>query len=78
MALKRDETGAPFWEDADVPPGFMGSYHIGGDVWRQRCRACPAVHDSQNGSVPRYRGIGPHERAEHGLDVAGINVGILA
>ena len=65
--------------DEDVPRDFAGSWHIGDGVFRQRCRECGAVYDTKpgQGSVPRYRGIGPHEYNAHGLDVPGINVGML-
>lgn len=74
----RDTTGIPFYRDEDVPSDFLGSWHIGNDIWRQRCRECGLTFDSKpGGSVPRWRGVGPHEYKEHGLDVPGINVGIL-
>lgn len=77
--LKRDRSGNVRWDDSDVPEGWAGSYHLGDGVWRQKCRACPETFDSTGAySVPRYAGIGPHEHSQHGLDVPGINVGILA
>lgn len=69
----------PTWGDEQVPQGYAGSWHIGGGVFRQRCRECPATHDTSpgQGAVMRYAGIGPHEVAEHGLEVPGINVGLM-
>ena len=72
--------GTPIFTDPDIPPGWMGSYHIGDGVFRQHCRACPEIFDSPpySGGVARYFGIGPHEVEAHGLEVPGINVGILS
>lgn len=75
-----DYSKTPTWQDSQVPEGYAGSWHIGNGVFRQRCRVCPEIHDSQpgEGSVMRYNGIGPHEVRDHGLEVPGINVGVLA
>lgn len=70
----------PVWSDSDIPAGWMGSYHVGNGVFRQRCRECSQTWDSEpgTGAIMRYHGIGPHEVEAHGLTVPGINVGILA
>lgn len=73
-----DYSKTPVWLDSQVPDGYTGSWHVGNGVFRQRCRICPETHDSLHGSSMRYNGIGPHEVEAHGLQVAGINVGMLA
>ena len=71
---------APVYTDDMIPAGWQGSYHIGGDVYRQKCRECPETFDFPAGAtcIQRYVGIGPHEVEAHGLQVAGINLGLLA
>lgn len=73
---RRDLTETPAWDAAS--PATGGAFHIGHDIWRTRCRGegCSKFVDSI-GAVPRYATIGKHEYAAHGLDVAGINVGLL-
>lgn len=60
-----------------IPNGVQA--HIGDGKWITRCRheGCDvtAVHW---GSLPRYASVGTHEVEVHGMQVAGINVGILA
>ena len=68
--------GSPMYDPAIVPKGYAGSIHIGDGVWRTICHECDHAVDSY-GSVPRYRTVGPHEVEAHGLQVGGINVGIL-
>lgn len=78
MALKRDNNGNVYHDDADVPADFAGSWHIGNDVWHSRCRECGLIEETTGPRPkPRWDGIGRHEYAAHGLDVPGINVGIL-
>ena len=67
----------PAYDPAQAPKGYAGSFHIGDGIFRAICRECEAAVDSY-GAVPRYRTIGPHEVEAHGLEVAGINVGLLA
>lgn len=67
----------PGWNPEQCPKGYAGSFHIGDGVWRTICRECDEAVDSY-GSVPRYRTVGPHEVEVHGLQVGGINVGILS
>lgn len=69
--------GTPIWGVDNVPEGFAGAVHIGEGIFRAWCRECRQGFDSY-GSVPRYAGIGRHEYDEHGLDVPGINVGLMA
>lgn len=67
----------PSWSPEQAPQGYAGSFHIGEGIFRTICRECPTAVDSY-GAVPRYRTVGPHEVEAHGLEVAGINVGMLA
>lgn len=72
---RRELTETPAW-DAASPT--TSCFHLGHDIWRTRCRGeeCGKFVDSI-GAVPRYASIGKHEYADHGLDVPGINVGLL-
>ena len=69
----------PVWTDEMIPAGLLGSYHVGNGVYRQRCRECAKTFDfpAEATCIQRYVGIGPHEVEEHGLKVAGINLGML-
>lgn len=53
------------------------SWHIGNGVWLSVCGHCPAFTLTY-GAMPVYATIGPHMVAEHGVQVAGINAGLLA
>lgn len=67
----------PQWHDAQVPQDFLGSWNsVEAGMWRMRCRECGLTYDSEH-VTQRYNGIGMHEFKEHGLDVPGINVGLL-
>lgn len=69
--------GTPSYDPEMIPAGYQGAVHIGGGVWRTVCRACPAYTDTYD-PMMRYRTIGPHEVDEHGFDVPGLNVGLMA
>lgn len=77
--MRMDYSKTPVWSDVTAPPGYTGSLHVGNGVFRSWCRGCAEMYETQSGqgSVPRYLGIGPHEVEAHGLDVPGINVGLL-
>lgn len=61
----------PTWE-----PRRGMSVHIGGGVFVTVCAECDrAVRHI--GAVPRYATVGQHEVTDHGMQVPGINVGML-
>lgn len=67
----------PTWSPSQAPQGYSGSFHIGEGVFRAICRECDHAADSY-GAVPRYATVGPHEVTEHGLEVPGLNVGMMS
>lgn len=69
-------SGAFSWNPEQIPAGWQGSAHIGNGVWASRC-SCHGDYFLTYGTVPRYAApVGKHEAA-HGMQVAGINVGML-
>lgn len=53
------------------------SWHIGGGEWLSACGYC-AAYSITHGVVPAWRNLGPHMVTEHGAQVPGINVGMMA
>jgi hypothetical protein len=78
----------PGWDAADILAQLAAdpelrermagrSWHVGGGEWLTACGHCDAYAVTW-GVVPSWSNLGPHMVAEHGAQVAGINVGILA
>lgn len=66
------------WRKEDLPTGSSVTIRIADNTWYSRCRACNTEHiETGTHPYPRYMGIGKHEVSAHGLDVPGINVGLL-
>lgn len=72
---ERRYSETPEWPRENAPRGV--TFHAGGGVWVVNCRECDAYCETF-GAMPSYATIGPHEFSAHGLDVPGLNVGILA
>lgn len=53
------------------------SWHVGNGYWLSVCGACDA-YSLTDGAMPAWANLGPHMVSEHGSQVAGINVGMLA
>lgn len=74
--LTEDEAADKYAETLVWLPTPGRQVHVGGGLWVTMCHECPAWSKTW-GSQPIYSTIGPHEVAEHGAQVAGINVGLL-
>lgn len=65
------------WTETDMPDGWAGALRMADGRWFSRCRACDH-HVYQAEAWPRYMTVGRHEVDVHGLQVPGINVGLLS